>query len=452
MKFSEYLPFYKRNLWLAFPVVLSQIGQVSVHFMDNVMVGHVGTIDLAGASFANSIFMVGMYFGMGITFGFTPLTGQSYSQGNMQKTSALLKNGIFTHLIGGLVLVLVMLSIYFLLPQMGQSPEVLEVAKPYYLWLCASYLPFMMFFSLKQFFEGIGNTKVAMTITLIANFVNIAINYVLIFGKFGFPQLGLVGAGIGTFISRLSMPLLFAAYIYLKTKYHSFFKAAVKQLLNKEEIMNLLKVGIPIGVQIVVEVAVFALGAIMMGWINETTLAAHQIALGLASLTYMISLGVSSATTIRVSHQLGQNDYYSLKKAAFASTHLVLFFMSIMALVFILFREFLPYIFTGDREVIGIASGLLIIAAFFQVFDGLQVVMLGVLRGMADVKIPMVYAFVSYLVIGIPVSYVCAFVLGFGGQGIWVGFLVGLALAGILFYSRFRKILQKTAQKNGLSS
>ena len=445
MKISGYLSYYKRNLWLAFPVVLSQIGQVSVHFIDNVMVGHVGTIELAAASFANNIFMVGMYLGMGITFGLTPLTGQAFAQGNKQKTSELLKNGIFSHFVSGVALGLIMFGFYYLLPFMGQSKEVLAEAKPYYLWLCASYLPFMMFFSLKQFFEGIGNTKVAMAITLSANFVNVVVNYVLIFGKLGFPPLGLVGAGIGTFVSRLSMPVFFAIYIYFRKEFAAFFKTAHKQVLKWEEIISVLKVGLPIGLQIVTEVAVFGFGAIMMGWINETTLAAHQVALGLASLTYMISLGVSSATTIRVSHQLGQKNYASLKKAAYASTHLVLFFMTLMAIVFIVFKGHLPYIFTTDEALVEIASGLLVIAAIFQVFDGLQVVMLGVLRGMADVKVPMFFAFFAYILVGIPASYVSAFVLKLDGQGIWIGFLLGLGVAGIMFYLRFRYNLKKLA-------
>ncbi len=439
MGISEYLPYYKRNLWLAFPVVLSQVGQVSVHFIDNVMVGHVGTIELAASSFANNIFMVGMYFGMGITFGLTPLTGQAYSKGDMKKTSELLKNGLFSHFFSGLLLGSVMLGIYFLLPFMGQSEEVLAEAQPYYLWLCASYLPFMLFYSLKQFFEGVGNTKVAMGITLSANLVNVVVNYALIFGKFGFPALGLVGAGIGTFISRLAMPVFFAVYIYFRKDFFTFFKTAFNQYLKLKEIVGVLKVGVPIGLQIVVEVAAFGVGAVMMGWINDNTLAAHQVAIGLASLTYMISLGVSSATTIRVSHQLGKGDIHSLKKAAYASTHLVLMFMSVMAVLFVLLRNQLPYIFTTDMEVISISAGLLVIAAIFQVFDGLQVVMLGALRGIADVKIPMVFAFIAYMVIGIPASYICAFLLDMEGQGIWVGFLLGLAVAGVMFYLRFRQ-------------
>ena len=435
---AEYFPYYRRNLKLAFPVVLSQIGQVTVMLADNMMVGHAGTTELAASSFANNVFMVGMYFGMGITYGLTPLTGNAFGNGKLRQVAAWLKNGMTTYTLTSFVLTLVMFLIYFLLPLMGQPEEVLQAAKPYYLLLCASYFPFVLFFSFKQFFEGIGNTKAAMQITLFANAINIFLNYVLIFGKLGFPEMGLNGAGIGTFVSRLLMPLLFVFYVIKLPRFRRYFVLAQKQLLEKHRILSLLKIGIPIGFQIIVEVITFGTGAVMMGWLGEIPLAAHQVAIGLAGFTYMISLGVSQATTIRISHQMGVQNFAGLQKAAYASTHLVLFFMLVMGIVFVLFRNYLPWMFSTDQEVILIASRLLIVAAIFQVFDGLQVIMLSTLRGMADVKIPMFFAFIAYLLVGIPTSYVLAFPLDIGPQGIWYGYLVGLGTAGILFYFRFR--------------
>lgn len=407
------------------------------------MVGHVGTPELAAAAFANNVFMIGMYFGMGITYGLTPLIGDAFSKNRFNEVSRLLKNGIFTHLAASVALTLVMFGIYFTLPLLGQTDEVLRLAQPYFLLLCLSYIPFMLFFSFKQFFEGIGNTKMAMQITLTANVINIIINYILIFGKFGFPEMGLNGAGVGTLVSRLFMPILFALYVWGIPKFKQYFINAHHQLFDLTKIVSILKIGIPIGFQIIVEVIAFGIGAIMMGWLGKTELAAHQVALGLASFTYMVSLGVSQANTIRVSHQMGVKDYSSLKMAAFASTHLVLAFMLIMGIVFIAARNILPLMFTIDTEVVNIASGLLIVAAVFQVFDGLQVIMLSTLRGMADVKLPMFMAFFAYLLIGIPTSYIFAFILNVGPQGIWFGYLVGLGLAGILFYFRFNNIFKK---------
>lgn len=447
MKLADYIPFYKRNLHLAIPVVISQIGQVSVSLIDNMMVGHVGTTELAASSFANNVFMLGMFFGMGITFGITPLVGNSFGNGKIEEVVVWLKNGIFTHLAAAFALCLIMFGVYFFLPFMGQPEEVTNLAKPYYLLLCASYLPFMLFFTSKQFFEGIGNTKIAMHITITANLINILFNYLLIYGKFGFPAMGLNGAGVGTLISRIAMPLLFALYILKTPGFKRYFVLAHIEVFDWQKINSLLKIGIPIAFQIIVEVLAFSIGAIMMGWLGEVPLAAHQVAIGLASFTYMISLGVSQANTIRVSHQMGVKDYKSLKMAAFASTQLVLLFMSVMGVVFIVARNILPFLFTVDPEVVKIASGLLIIAAIFQVFDGLQVVMLSTLRGMADVKLPMFIAFFAYLFLGIPTSYLLAFKLTMGPQGIWYGYLIGLGTAGILFYMRFQHNLKKEQKK-----
>ncbi len=430
---------------MALPVVISQIGQVSVSLIDNMMVGHVGTSELAAASFANSVFMIGMFFGMGITFGITPLIGSAFGNGKINEVVVWLKNGIFTHLSAAFGLCLIMAGVYFLLPLMGQTASVTELARPYYLLLCISYIPFMLFFSVKQFFEGIGNTKIAMHITIAANLLNVVFNYLFIFGKFGFPEMGLNGAGVGTVISRVAMPILFLICIIKTPGFKRYFVLAHHEPFRKEKIISLLKIGIPIAFQIIVEVIAFSIGAIMMGWLGEVPLAAHQVAIGLASFTYMISLGISQANTIRVSHQMGVKDFKALKFAAFASTHLVLIFMSAMGIVFIFARNVLPFMFTVDPEVVKIASGLLVIAAVFQVFDGLQVVMLSTLRGMADVRLPMFIAFLAYLFIGIPISYILAFKLMLGPQGVWLGYLAGLGTAGVLFYMRFQYNLKKRA-------
>lgn len=438
MILADYLPFYRRLTRLAVPVVLSQIGQVTVSLVDNMMVGHAGTVELAASAFANNVFSIGMFFGMGITYGLTPLVGKAYGTNDADSVVQWFKNGIFTHAVASVALTLILAGVYFLLPFMGQTPEVLELAQPYYLLLCASCLPFMLFFSIKQFFEGIGNTRLAMHITLTANVINVVLNYLLIFGKFGFPQLGLTGAGIGTLVSRVAMPVMFYILIRANANFSKLLKRTLAQKLSRRKIMMILGIGLPVGFQIIVEVTTFSVGAVMMGWHGEIPLAAHQVAIGLAGFSYMICLGVSQATTIRVSHQLGRNDYSSLRMAAFASTHLVLLFMTVMGLIFIAGKDYLPLIFSTDMEVVKIASHLLIVAAIFQIFDGLQVVMLSTLRGMADVKIPMLIAFGAYMGVGLPVSYVFSFVLDAGPVGIWYGYLVGLGLAGILFFYRFR--------------
>jgi MATE family multidrug resistance protein len=438
---QSYFPFYKKNLKLAFPVILSQVGQVTVSLVDNMMVGHAGTTELAAASFSNSIFIIGMLLGMGITMGLTPLVGKFYSQKNKEEVAAFLKNGFVLHGIIAAGLVVVMSVVALFLGRMGQPEEVVALAYPYFLVLVASLLPMLLFYSLKQFLEGLGNTKVAMMITLTSNLVNLLFNYLLIFGKMGFPALGLLGAGISTFIARLIMPFLIIAFLRRHKFFSQFLKEALHTRFNLARIKQLLGIGLPIGIQIVIEVLTFSAGAVMMGWLGKEQLAAHQIAIGMASFTYMISLGVGAASTILVSHEFGLNNSARIRKMVSAALHLIVLFMFSMGILFIMLRGQLPYLFTKDVGVIRIAAGLLIIAALFQVFDGVQVALLSVLRGLSDVRKPMILAFFSYSVIGLPVSYILAFVLNFGAIGIWIGFLFGLAAAACFFAFRLRKLL-----------
>ena len=442
VKLVKYFPLYKTNLRLAFPVVLSQAGQVTVSLADTMMVGHKGTTELAAASFANSVFYLGMVFGIGITLGMTPLVGKAFSQNKEKDVGGYLKNGFFIHAVFALFIAAIMVGVSFFLDSMGQSIEVEKKATPYFLLLVASIFPMLLFFSIKQFFEGIGNTKLAMVITLIANAINIVLNYLLIFGKFGFPELGLIGAGVATLISRSLMPFMLIPFIVKHSKYRSIFRIAYHSKFQLTKIRELLSLGIPIGLQIIVEVLAFSVGAVMMGWLGDEQLAAHQIALGMASFTYMISLGVGSSTTILVSHEFGKQKMLQIRHIVFSSLHIIVLFMSIMGVLIVFLRYYLPYLFTEDQAVIDIAAGLLIIAAMFQVFDGMQVALLSSLRGMSDVKIPMVIAFMSYIVIGVSISYICAFIFEMGAIGIWIGFLIGLIFAAFLFSWRLKKILE----------
>ena len=406
------------------------------------MVGHVGTTELAAASFAINVFHVGMLFGMGITFGITPLVGQSFNPKNPGGVGAWLKNGVLIHFIIAIALCLLMSSTVFFMDRMGQRPEVVQAAIPYFLIQVASLLPMLLFFSIKQFFEGVGNTKIAMVITIVANLLNIGLNYVLIFGKLGFPALGLNGAGYATLISRLIMPLIFVVIILKMPLLRIYYDSAKKSHLEWLKIKRMISIGLSIGMQMVIEILAFSLGAIMLGWISKESLAGHQVAIGMAGMTYMISFGLASGTTIRVSHAFGDRDREELKHAVIASLHIVVAFMSLMGILFILLRNQLPLLFTSDPEVIKVAAGLLIVGAFFQIFDGVQVVLLGSLRGMADVRIPLFMAFFSYIIVSLPISYLLAFVFDFGYPGVWIGFIFGLSTAAVLFGLRLKHQLK----------
>jgi len=444
---SDYLPVYRKNLTLAVPVILAQLGQVTVNLADNMMVGHVGTTELAAASFAINVFHVGMLFGLGITMGITPLVGQSFNAHNPGGVGGWLKNGILVHFIAAILLCLLMSSVAFFMGQLGQSEDVVRAAIPYFLIQVASLLPMLIFFSIKQFFEGIGNTKMAMIITIVANLVNVALNYLLIYGKLGFPALGLNGAGYATLISRIIMPIIFVFMIMKKPHFKAYLQTARKSVVESAKIKRIISIGLPIGLQLVIEVLAFSLGAIMLGWISKEAIAGHQVAIGMASMTYLISFGLASATTIRVSHAFGEHSGNELKHTIFASLHIVIAFMSLMGILFVIFRNHLPLLFTTDPAVIEVAAGLLIVGAFFQIFDGMQVVLLGALRGMADVRIPMFMAFFSYIVVSLPISYLLAFVFHLGYSGVWIGFVFGLLTAAVLFGFRLNYQLRKFEQQ-----
>jgi len=440
---SDYFPVYRKNLTLAVPVIFSQIGQVTVNLVDNIMVGHIGTTQLAAASFAINTFHVGMLFGLGITLGITPLVGHSFNAKNPKNPGIWLKNGVIVNFIASILLCTVMASVVLFMNRMGQSKDVVQMAIPFYLIHVSSLIPLMLFFSFKQFFEGIGNTKIAMIITIIINLVNIVLNYVLIYGKFGFPALGLNGSGYASLISRLIMPVIFIFVILRKPAFRIYLLEAMHSGFEKLKIKRIISVGFPIGLQMVIEVLAFTLGAIMLGWISKESLAGHQVAISMVSMTYMISFGLASGTTIRVSHAFGEHDRDELKQAIFASLHMVIAFMSLMGLLFVLLRNQLPLLFTSDPAVVEVAAGLLVVGAFFQIFDGVQVVLLGALRGMTDVRVPMFIAFFSYIIVSLPISYLLAFVFNFGYSGVWIGFVFGLSTAAILFGLRLRNQVLK---------
>lgn len=435
-KIRAYIPYYKRNLKVAIPIVLTQLGGGLVQLADNIMVGHLGAVDLAAVAFANSIFVIGFVFAMGATMGITPLVGQAFVQKNHTRVASLLHNGMLFCLLMGIALTLILGSCYFFIDAMGQEPRVATLSKPYYLALVGSLLPFMLFCVCKQFLEGLGNTKVAMLITITANVLNIVLNYLFIFGKFGFPQLGAFGAGVATLIARLLMPVMFFAVILRYEEWSRYFKSFSWHTLSKSGVVTVAKVGIPIGGHMLLECSAWALLAIIVGWLGAVPLAANQIANNVANISFMMVVGVSAATTIRVSHQLGVRDFPALRMAAQASVHLCLFLNALMAVLMIVFRYQIPWIFTTDKKVIEITAQLLVLAGLFQLSDGMQSVGAGILRGLTDVKKPVLYAFVTYICINIPLGYILAFPCGIGVAGVWVAFIISLTLAAVLYHRR----------------
>ena len=452
--FKEYLPYYKRNLRVALPVMLTQLGASLVGLFDSIMVGHYATVDLAAVSFANAIFFMAMVFAMGALMAITPLVGMKVGEINAHpddkanirhKIAVLFQNGmLFTILQCVLMLILLGGCLPFL-EYFGQDPEVIAVARPYYILIVISLVPFLFFTFFKQFLEGLGNTLVAMIITLTMNALNIFLNWIFIYGNCGFEAMGATGAGIGSLISRIGMALCFALTIWFHRDWKYYIQTFSWSSFSWKEIKQQIKIGFPIGAQTFLETFTFAASFVIIGWISKEALAAHQVANQIADLTFMIALGVGAATTIRVSHQLGEGNLHAVRMASNASIHLVLVINTIGAALMISLRNYIPMIFTEDQEVIAIASKLIIIAGLFQYADGLQAVGAAMLRGITDFKVPMVIAFVSYILVGLSVGLLCAFPLKMGAAGIWIGFIFGLALAAICFHIRFnRKYKQLT--------
>lgn len=436
MRYREH---YKATITLAVPVMFTQIGHMIVQITDNIMVGRIGTVPLAASSFGHNVFIGGLLYCIGFAIAMTPFVGAAKGKGDIQEAAAWLKNGFIANVTLGVGITAFMAIIGLFLDNMGQNPEVVRLARPFYFLMIISIIPVMFFATLKQFAEGIGNTRAAAIITVQEIILNVGLNYVLINGKFGFPALGIVGSGIATLVSRCSMVVSF--YIIFRTMdYFKPYREALKTAtFDKEKIMTYVRLGVPLGGQTILEVAAFALGAIMMGWLGAVELASHQIAMGAAALTFMGATGISAAATIRVSQFYGAKDRENMRLAGFAASHIVLVYMTCTALAFFFSRYFIPTIYVNDPAVIAMAAGLLTIGGLFQVFDGLQTVMLGTLRALTDAQAPTIIAFVAYILVSLPISYIAAFIWGWRELGIWTGYLVGLSVASTLFFVRFMK-------------
>ena len=437
---SRYLKQSRITFLLAYPVMLSQLGQILVGVSDSVMVGQLGTAPLAGVSLGNSIFILFLTFGIGISYGITPLVAKADGERNNKKIIEVLKHGFLVNGITGLILFLLLFLTSYIFPYLNQPEDVILLAKPYFLVISFSIIPFMVFQVFRQFAEGLSLTRQAMIITISGNILNVFFNYILIFGKFGFPAYGLVGAGIATLISRIYMAFAMIFFVAYAKIFKPYWKEFRKKGLDKGLIRNILSIGLPSGLQFIFEVGAFSLAAIMIGWLGASSLAAHQIAINLAAITYMMASGLATATTIRVGNQLGRKDYRSMRMVGFTGFYMSAIFMGFNALILITGRHFFPTLYINEPEVIEIASSLLFIAAVFQLSDGIQVVGLGALRGMADVKIPTLITLVAYWILALPVGYVLGFSLNMGAFGIWIGLLTGLTIAAVLLYIRFNKL------------
>jgi MATE family multidrug resistance protein len=429
---------FSQNFRLAYPVMLSQLGHVAMGITDNIMVGHVGTQSLAAASLANVAFNVLLLFGIGVSYAITPLVAAADGEHNHQQITDTLRHGLVINITTAIILISIVMGAKNLLYHINQPREVVALAVPYLGIITFSILPTLIFQTFRQFAEGLSNTQLAMIIVIGTNVIHVILNYILIYGSGSIPPLGLVGAGWATLFSRIIMAAAIAAYIYYAQRYRLYRAAFRWQQYSRALFKKMLNIGIPAGVQFIFEVAAFDFSAVMMGWLGTNALAAHQVALNLATISYMTTSGLAAAATIRVSHEYGKRNWPQMRAAANTLLITALLFMTAWAIIFILGRYYLPSLYISDDSVIHTAAPLIVIAGLFQLSDGAQVVCAGALRGLQDVRFPSLFIFIAYWVIGLPLGYGLAFRAGYGATGVWIGLSIGLTLTALAMYLRLR--------------
>lgn len=423
---------------LAIPVVLSQVSHTMVALADTLMIGQTNDVSsLAAASLANNLFSLAIVFGIGISYGATPKVAESHARGETETCSLILKNSLINNLLWSILLVGVLLALLPFASHLGQVPEVLRRAIPFFKLLTFSLPGILLFQAFKQFFDGLGNTKPGMVFSLSANLLNVILNYLLIFGHFGFPEMGIIGAGIATLISRIAMGVALGIYFFVSPSTKKFRAHFVGKWVEPTYLLLLNRIGLPISLQFLFEVGAFSFMAILIGKMGAPALAAHQVVITIASATYMMSSGLAAAATVRVGHFVGLGNRAMIRLSGIRSFQIVLVFMGTMAVLLILFRNTLPLAFINNAEVVDASARLLLIAGFFQISDGIQVVGLGCLRGLSDVKIPTWFTFMAYWVIAIPFGYVFGIFLGYGLEATWWALSLGLTISALLMLFRF---------------
>lgn len=435
--------YYHDLLLLGTPIVVGQIGTVVLGFADTLMIGHYGMKELAAASFVNTLFMLVIVFAMGFSYGLTPIVGSLFGKGDTEAIGSSLKNSLLTNtLMAGLLLV-VTLTFYALVDRMGQPTELLPLIRPYLLVNIIS-LPFLCWFNaFKQFFDGITATRTPMFVILMGNLLNIIGNFLFIYGVCGMPEMGLLGAGISTMVSRIIMFVTCAAIFFIHKRYKAYRVAMRRSHLSKASIRTLSVMGWPVALQLGMESASFSLAVIFVGWIGTTALAAHQVMLTISQILYMVHSGLAAAVAVRVSYFYGQRQWKSVRGTAAAGWQILLAFAAVITLVIFIFRDNVGWLFSSDKDVVALVSTLVAPMIVYQFGDTLQYTYANALRGISHVRPLMLIAFVSYFVLSLPCSYVFSLVFGWGLAGVWWGFPIGLTFAGTFYYFCFDRRMKR---------
>ncbi len=443
--YARFKPHYQTNLKLALPVVISQLGHTLVQAADSIIVGQfAGTVALAAVALVSSLFTVILVIGIGISYGLTPLIAQENGRKRYKECGKLLFSSLLVNFLTGIILFgLIYFGMLLIINRINQPTEVLLQAEPFLRLLGFSIIPMMIFMTFKQFAEGLGYTKQAMFISIWGNVVNVILGVILVKGMFGIEPMGIKGVGWSTLIDRIAMAVVMGFYVFRSKQFRKYLVHFGPRLFNRIYVHRILKIGGPVALQYTFEVSAFGIAAILMGTIGIAEQAAHQVAISLAAMTYMMASGVSAAATISSGTIFGGGNFVNLRESAISSYHIIILFMSITAILFLGLNQILPLMYTSDKTVVFIASQLLLIAAVFQLFDGTQVVGLGILRGIGDVNIPTAITFIAYWIIGLPTAYWLGIYMGMGATGIWYGLTLGLLISASLLYARFNHISKK---------
>ncbi len=438
-KSADILRELRATLALAFPIVVGQVSQMLIGVTDNAFIGRVGRAELAAAAFTHGVFGLCYVVGIGLVLGAGVFAARDHGAGDEAGCAAWLRHGRALAAAIGVAMFVVMLAASTQLHHFGQPPEVVAIVQPYFLLIGLSFPPALLFQVQRQFCESLNQPWVPMGIMLADVALNALLNWVLVFGHFGFPALGLIGSGVATLAARVVAAIVIFWWLKRATAFASVH-AAPWRGWERGRFVELLKLGVPAGGMLLFEGGAFAMAALMMGWLGTVPLAAHQVALGCAALTFMVPLGISMATSLRISQARGEGRHEVLRAIGFGSLATGLAVMATFALIFALAGPWITAAFTPATDVAGLAARLLIVAAIFQLFDGAQVISAGALRGLTDVRVPTVLTFVAYWVIALPLGYALAFHTTLGPMGIWTGLAVGLACAAVLLAARFQRL------------
>jgi len=419
--------------------MIGQLGIIILSFADTMMVGRCGTAELGAASFVNNMFNLVIVFSTGFSYGLTPFVGNHYGRGENASVGRILKNALAVNAVVAAGLMALMFVLYLNIHRLGQPAELLPLMRPYYIVLLISLLFVLLFNAFKQFADGITDTVTPMVILLGGNVVNIFLNWILIYGKCGMPRMGLLGAGVATMTARILMLLCFVAVFFTAKRYRPFVRGFKESSVNKEDFVALNKMGMPVGLQMGMETASFSLSTIMVGWLGTVALAAHQVMLTVGQLGFMMYYGMAAAVAVRASNFHGQGDVVRVRENVSAGFRIILVMAAAVSIPLLIMRNSLGFLFADSEEVAAMVAQLVIPFAIYQFGDGLQCNYSNALRGISDVKMVMVYAFIAYFLISLPSAYIFGFILDWGLTGIWMSFPLGLTSAGLLFYRRYRR-------------